>query len=292
MTRDHRSTRPTGSGLLRILTSLALVGFLSACGGDPEPARDSSSTRTGGIFGGTPAPTSERESSPAPAPGQERAAPSSDADGPGAGARPGPEPPASPPGDSQRIDVSDLGYTTGSPDAPIQVIEFSDFGCGYCRKFHLETYPTLHEEYVETGKVAWKYIPFVLGQFPNGVEAALAGECAIAQGGFPAFRDRLFEDQGPWREAGEPLDVFVRLAREEGLDADRLRTCYEEGHPEERVRQNIRVGRQVGVRGTPTFLVAGHPLQGALPLEVFREIFDGILEDPAVSGNPTQGGEQ
>lgn len=176
-------------------------------------------------------------------------------------------------------DVSGLGHDAGSVRAPIRVVEFSDFGCGYCRRFHVETYPTLHEEYVETGLVRWKYVPFTLGRFPNGEEAATAGECAIEQDRFPELRDRLFHDQRAWAGSDEPVDVLVRLAAAEGLDEERFRACLEEGdEAADRVRENGAAARAIGIRGTPTFFVDGHPLQGAQPVHVFRQILDRMLE--------------
>src|SRR5690625_6346899 len=87
----------------------------------------------------------------------------------------------------QGVDLTGVGYDLGDPCAPISIVEFSDFGCHFCRQFATETFPTLEREYIETGKVRWKYIPFVLGIFPNGDRAAIAGVCA-AQQGDEAFR--------------------------------------------------------------------------------------------------------
>lgn len=189
-------------------------------------------------------------------------------------------------GRSDVLDVTELGYDQGRPDAPIRVIEFSDFGCGYCRKFHVETFPTLAEEFIEPGKVVWKYVPFVLGMFPNAVEAANAGECAGEQGRFAAVRDRLFEEQAEWRKAGDPFEVFYEYAEEEGLDAARFRACVEEGWMADRVRRSVQAGHRLGVRGTPTFVVNGFPLQGALPVSVFRDIFQRLLEEEAGPAGP------
>ncbi len=204
----------------------------------------------------------------------------SEAEGNGASATAQEAPRAAPasPDDSGTLNVTDLGFNRGAPDAPIRVIEFSDFGCGYCKKFHLETFPTLAEEYIETGKVAWKYIPFVLGMFPNAVQAAMAGECAGRQDSFGAYRDRLFEDQGEWKKSSRPYELFKEYAAEEGLDAERFARCVDERIPSERVRANIEAGRKVGVRGTPMFVINGFPVQGALPVDVFREIFSRVLE--------------
>lgn len=182
-------------------------------------------------------------------------------------------------GERQRINITDLGVNIGDPDASIQVVEFSDFGCPHCRAFHMETYPTLHDEYVETGKVIWKYVPFVLGTFPNSLPAARAGECAIAQNRFPRLRDRLFRTQSEWMSVGDPTDLFVDYSRDVGLDAERFRTCLEEGHREERIRETLAVGRDVGINGTPTFFIQGRVIEGNRPVEFFRQVFDGLLEE-------------
>lgn len=178
-----------------------------------------------------------------------------------------------------RFNVTGRGHNAGSQEAPIRVVEFSDFACPHCREFHLRSYPTVHEEFVETGTVLWKYIPYVLGVFPNSVEAARAGECAIEQEAFPPMRDRLFAEQSSWVEADDPRELFVGYAREEGLDVERFTSCLEEGRRDDEVQQNIELGRQVGIRGTPTFMVDGNVIQGNRPPEVFRDVFGRILGD-------------
>ena len=192
-----------------------------------------------------------------------------------------PTPPSAPAAGSRVIELDALGYTSGSPDAPIRVIEFSDFGCGYCRKFHQETYPTLARDYVETGVISWQYIPYVLGIFPHGLEAALAGECAGEQGMIDVYGARLFEDQPEWKNSdGAVGDIFIRYAEEEGLDSERFTQCIVEDWMRERVRSNVIAGGQLGVRGTPTFFIPGYaPLSGALPLEMWQQAVEIILAD-------------
>jgi len=263
--RDLHGPPLRGSGA-RALALLLLVALAGCGGGEAEGhvgdgAADStrSTVTSSALFGGgVRSDASGRTPRPEPPPGIARR---------DAGR------------DTQAVDLSRLGFNVGSSDAPIRVVEFSDFGCGYCKRFHAETYPTLKEEYIETGKVVWKYVPFVLGMFPNAVEAAMAGECAGAQGRepFAAMRDRLFEEQGEWRKSSEPYALFKEYAREVGLEGERFDRCVDERVPAERVRANVRAGRRVGVRGTPMFVVEGFPLQGALPLEAFREIFDKML---------------
>jgi protein-disulfide isomerase len=176
-----------------------------------------------------------------------------------------------------------MGYDRGAPDAPVRVMELSDFGCGYCRRFHQETFPALMELYVEEGLVQWKFIPFVLGMFPNGLEASIAGECAGEQDRFFPMQRRLFEDQAGWKGAEDPYAFFARIAREEGLDAERFDRCLEGGWREGRVRANIRLGREMGVRGTPSFVIDGVPISGALPLATFRDILDLALAEKGIT---------
>jgi protein-disulfide isomerase len=176
------------------------------------------------------------------------------------------------------IDVGSLGHDRGSSDAPIQVIEFSDFGCGYCRKFHVETFPALMADFVETGDVVWKYVPFELGMFANGRVSAVAGQCAAEQDRFHAMGDALFERQPDWKGESNPRPVFLEIAQSLGLDMGAYESCLDAGEALQVIQSNNAVARQVGIRSTPTFFINGFPLQGALPEAVFRDLFMGIKE--------------
>jgi len=177
-----------------------------------------------------------------------------------------------------------MGHGVGPVDAPIQIIEFSDFGCGYCRMFQEQTRPVLDDEYVATGMVRWTYVPFVLGMFPNGDQAAVASECAAEQGSFDPMRRRLYQDQQGWRGSQEPGPFFTQLAEEEGLDPERFAECLEEDTAPDRIQENNRVGQSVGIRGTPAFFINGFPVRGAQPLDTFRDILDMELSALSAEG--------
>jgi protein-disulfide isomerase len=179
-----------------------------------------------------------------------------------------------------------MGYNSGSSDAPVKVLEISDFGCGYCRRFHQETFPRIREIYLDAGFIEWKFIPFVLGMFPNGLQAAIAGECAGEQGRFFSMQERLFAEQRGWRNSDDPYALFSTIASEEGLDVDRFDGCVEGGWREDRVRANIRLGQQAGARGTPVFLVDGRLVAGALPLDDFRTVLDAALLQRGITPPP------
>lgn len=198
----------------------------------------------------------------------------------GGGSDVGSSPPALLAAPPREITIAELGYTVGEPTAPLQVVEFSDFGCGYCRQFHLEVYPTIEREYVVAGKVQWKYVPMILGIFgPNAELAAHAGECAIEQGSrFLAMRDRIFQEQPEWKRASDPVVLLQGYARDVGLDVPRWTRCVQEERRADRIASGTSLGLRSGVRGTPTFFLIGHgTVPGSLPLDLFRQILDEAL---------------
>ena len=191
-------------------------------------------------------------------------------------------PPETLPG--EEIDFPSLGYDFGSPDATLRIAELSDFGCGFCRKFHEETFPALQEEYIDAGTVLWKYIPVVTGMFPHGDLSALAAECAGEQGDFEGMMVRLFEDQGTWKGSGDPMPHMFGYAAELGLNSEQFESCIAEERPGDRIAAGGRAARALGLRGTPSFLINGFPVQGALPTQLFRDILDNELEALAEAG--------
>jgi len=186
---------------------------------------------------------------------------------------------------AQEFQLSEIGFDYGSADAPIKVVEFSDYGCGYCRRFHAETFPAILKDFIERGRVQWKYVTYVSGMFPNGLTAAFAAECAGEQELFPAMSPLLYERQGDWKSLQDPYDAFEAMATEVGANAERFRTCYEQQRPRPRVRSGILSGARLGVRGTPSFLINGVPAMGAQPLAWWDGLFSAIEEE--VGGDPS-----
>jgi protein-disulfide isomerase len=190
-------------------------------------------------------------------------------------------------GEPQVVDISLLGSNQGSPEAPVRVIEFSDYGCGYCRKFHQETWPTLVREFVDAGKVEWKFLPYVSGMFENSTAATVAAECALEQGDAPfrTMNSLIWEHQAEWKRAADPAPVLRGLAGEARVDVMRYDSCIAEGRRARRVDAATLLAQQNGVRATPTFFVVGYPpLQGALPTEVFVQVLNMVYEEVTKSG--------
>ncbi len=191
-------------------------------------------------------------------------------------------PQAGPASQGQTIDLATLGFDFGDPDAPVRVVEMSDFGCSYCRQFHLESFETLREEFIETGMVVWKFMPFITGMWDSSIPATAAAECALEQSPelFGALSDRLWTDQSEWKGSDDPAGVARRMADDAGVDMDDFDQCIQERRRLDRIRAATELANQIGVRGTPTFFVIGYPpLQGALPIDTFREILTAVHAD-------------
>jgi protein-disulfide isomerase len=180
-----------------------------------------------------------------------------------------------------RAYIPELGHNIGSVEAPLKLIEYSDFGCGYCRRFHEETFAALREQFIDTGRIEWKFMPFITGMFDNSLAVTEAAECVREQReeAFWAFSDRLWERQPEWKGSGDPESVARSWANELGVDVGRYESCLAEDRRLERVAGATLVAQQLGIRGTPTFWLVGYgPLQGALPLDVFQGILSAVLE--------------
>jgi protein-disulfide isomerase len=163
--------------------------------------------------------------------------------------------------------------TAGSPsigpeDAPITMVEFSDFRCGYCGRFEAQTFDALLEAYGDQIRFVYRHFPVV-----GGERAALASECAAAQDAFWPYHDRLFENQ----QLADTDEAFVQLASDLDLDAEAFATCMADEAHMDTVQQDFSEGVSFGLRGTPSFFINGRLIVGAQPISAFRAIIDEEL---------------
>lgn len=176
------------------------------------------------------------------------------------------------------------GAARGRTDAPVTLVEFSDFQCSFCRRFWRETLPRIEAEYIATGKVRFVYRHLVvLGAASS--RAAQAAECAREQGKFWRYHDLLFE-LGP--SAGFTDATFTEFAEDLGLDTRAFGTCLASGRHADRVLAESAVARRLGASGTPSFLINGRLLIGAQPFEAFTRVLDAELVRAAAPRAPTR----
>ncbi len=172
----------------------------------------------------------------------------------------------------------------GDPDAPVTIVEFSDFQCPFCSRFYHQTLPQIEQNYIETGKVNLVYRDMPLGIHSNAIPAHVAAECADEQGAFWQYHDVLFDRQSQWGRLGEAaLDTQLKAyAVEIGLDS-RFGECLVSPEVEAEVRHDHSQARGYGVTGTPTFFVGNEDtgytrLTGAQPYASFQSVIDSILK--------------
>lgn len=153
----------------------------------------------------------------------------------------------------------------GDADAPVTIIELSDFECPYCARFHGETFPALRRLYGD--RIQWIYVNKYFPQHPNAERAALAAECAHRQGRFWEYAERLFAGQ---ERLGS--GVIEEAASQIGLDGPAFSACLQNRETAAEVAADQAEGDRIGVDATPTFIVNGHKIVGAQPVSVFNQI--------------------
>ncbi|MGB7340266.1 MAG: DsbA family protein [Phototrophicaceae bacterium] len=182
-----------------------------------------------------------------------------------------PQAQAQEPGAGARVEVSvDDDPAIGSLDAPVTMIEFSDFRCPYCGRFAIDTLEPLLEAYGE-------YVYFVYRDFailgPESINAAIASECADDQEQFWTYHDLLFANQANLNRA-----TYISLAEDLNLDMDTFTGCIDNETHLEEVQADSSTVQQLGATGTPTFFINGRFVSGAQPFEVFARIIEEELE--------------
>lgn len=184
-------------------------------------------------------------------------------------------------------DILENAPAKGDPNAPITIVEFSDYECPFCKRFYDNTLPEL-EQYVEDGTVRLLWVDFPLTNIhPQARKAALAARCAADQGGDDTFwqmHDALFESQEQWGGEGtDSVAVFVDLANEIGINGDELQSCVESEQFADVVDAGLQEGQSLSVTGTPTFFVNGEKLVGAQPIQAFQQAIQKKLDEQSES---------
>ncbi|NLE77753.1 MAG: thioredoxin domain-containing protein [Chloroflexi bacterium] len=185
-------------------------------------------------------------------------------------------PSPTPPPMEQGVTADGYPYQ-GSLQAPIMIVEFSDYQCPACVAHFQETLPQLREQYIRSGKVAYVFRQLPNPAHANAFAAAEASLCAADQGQFWVVHDRLFETHAQWGAADAPAAFFGQMAQELGLDRARFDACLSEHQAAARVDDDVLAAYSRGARGTPFFLIQGLPLTGGYPFAEFQALIEAGL---------------
>ena len=175
----------------------------------------------------------------------------------------------------------------GNSNAPITIIEFSDFQCPFCAKFHIQTLPAIMNEYVNDDKVKLVFRDFPIQSIhPNALPASIAAECANEQGKFKEMHYILFERQNEWskKNTDNVIILFNQYASKLGLEEEKFDSCLKNGKYIEEIQKDLDDGRTYGVSGTPQFFIGNDQigfieLKGAQPFENFKKVIDSQLKN-------------
>lgn len=172
------------------------------------------------------------------------------------------------------VDVGD-NPVKGNENAPVTIVEFSDYECPFCGRFYSETLGKIDEKYIKTGKVKLVYKDFPLDFHPEAQKAAESARCVREQkgdDGYFAMHDKLFENQ-----QSLSIENYKKWARELGVVGSRFDECLDSGNYADEVQKDYLYGQELGVTGTPGFFINGKAISGAQPYSVFEQIIENEL---------------
>lgn len=178
------------------------------------------------------------------------------------------EVPVTPEPQYTRYEIPTEGYPSlGPADAPITIVEFSDFQCPFCRRFHEETYQALLDAYPGQIRFVYRNLPLT-SIHPDAMPSAIASLCANDQNAYWDYHGKLFSSETLTR------DTFVQYASDLSLNVDEFTACLDSGKHDEFIQQDMNFALDLGVQSTPTFFINGLAIVGAQPLSAFQQIID------------------
>lgn len=205
--------------------------------------------------------------------------------------------PAQPLSDADWAEIQkDPVITIGEDDAPVTIVEFTDYQCPFCGQHYTNSHKQLVEKYVKTGKAKILLKDQALVFHPNANSAAQAVRCAEETGDGVAMHDQLFSNQAEWSNlSGDALyEKYGSYATTAGANGNTVVACVKENKYKAAVDEDGVLGNRVGAGGTPTFFVEKDPLVGAQPLAAFEakieEKLGGSANDSGFPGLPNAGG--
>ncbi len=165
----------------------------------------------------------------------------------------------------------------GNPNAPVKIIEFSDFQCPFCRKLYFETFKKVKEEYIDKGLVVWYYRDFAFSG-PESLQASIASKCAREQGKFWEYVDILFENQAGENVGGFSKENLIKFAEKLNLNKEQFTKCLENNKYMDEVQKDLEDAKNLNVRGTPCLIINNDIVEGAYPYEQIKLIIEKYIK--------------
>ena len=185
-------------------------------------------------------------------------------------------------GDVQEKTTAQTLIQNGSPvmgnsNAKITLLEWGDYQCTYCYRFHQSSKDVIIEEYVNTGKINFVFRDFPLNG-PNSVLAAQGSYCANDQGKYWEYHDETYKNWEGENTGWVTKDSLLQFAKTVNLDVNQFNKCMDDNKYKQKVLDNEKFGKNIGIDATPSFLVITDnkvvKIVGNQPLSVFRQVLD------------------
>ncbi|MGH7884524.1 MAG: DsbA family protein [Thermodesulfobacteriota bacterium] len=169
----------------------------------------------------------------------------------------------------------------GDPNAPLTLVEFSDYECPFCRKFHSQVMNKIEEDYIKTGKLKYVFRDFPLGFHKKAVPAAIAANCAGDQDKYWLLNNFLFENPDKLE-----TDQILEAVKNMDIDQTKFEACVKNNNHEEEIKKDMSEGTNYGVRGTPSVFLGksgdgkeftGSYIRGFRPYEYYKAEIDKLL---------------
>ena len=169
-------------------------------------------------------------------------------------------------------------FISGSSTAKNTIVEFSDYQCPACAAFATQSESQLKTDLIDTGLVRFAYRDFPLAQHVNAPLAAQAAACANDAGRFDAYKAILFRGQAQWSSSSSQTATqqFAEFATYLGLNKESFLKCLATNNAQGAVALDMEMGRTVGLNSTPSFVVNGYLVAGALPAKAFKAILEKV----------------
>jgi protein-disulfide isomerase len=177
--------------------------------------------------------------------------------------------------------VSESAKPLGKEDSNIAFIEFADYRCPFCHKFHEETFDKVMTNLINTGKVKYIFKDFVVndrGEYKGSMQAAVASHCAAEQGKYWEYLKEIYKNFKPEPQHWITLDSLTKFATNIGLsDIEKFKSCVESNKYQNQIQESSLLAKELGVTGTPSFVILKNDkietiVPGALPYETFEKL--------------------
>lgn len=177
------------------------------------------------------------------------------------------------------LTLADHSPSLGPDSAPITIVEFSDFTCGYCGYFHRDTLNALLEHYGDNVRFVYRYFP----RFEEAVPLSVAGQCSQEQGKFWEYSNLLWLNQISEEPADLTTATLASFAQQSGINIDQFNTCFNSENATNLIISDYQTGRSFGVNATPTYFINGEVFVGAQPIELFINFIDDQLRQQGLT---------